>query len=291
MARPLRIEFPGALYHVTSRGDRREKIFEDDDDDREAFLAVLAEVVERFNWLCHAYCLMDNHYHLVIETLDGNLSKGMRQLNGMFTQASNRRHGRSGHLFQGRFKAILVDRDSYLLELSRYVVLNPVRAGAVGAVGDWPWSSYGATAGITGAPGFLTTEALLSMFARRKSVARERYVGFVAEGVGQPSPWRHLRQQIYLGDEAFIRHMQAQAGDDMDAIAVPKIQRRAPAASLADIEAQHAGRDDAIVAAHGTGAYSYREIAEHFGLHPGSIGKIVRGAMGTKASGRPTRRR
>ena len=227
----------------------------------------------------------------MVETLDGSLSKGMHQLIGMFTQASNRRHGRSGHLPQGRFKAVRVDRDAHLLELSRYVVLKPVRAGAVGAVGDWPWSSYGATAGITGAPGFLTTEALLSMFARRKSVARERYVGFVAEGVGQPSPWRHLRQQIYLGDEAFIRHMQAQAGDDMDAIAVPKIQRRAPAASLADIEAQHAGRDDAIVAAHGTGAYSYREIAEHFGLHPGSIGKIVRGAMGTKASGRPTRRR
>ena len=127
MARPLRIEFPSALYHVTSRGDRREPIFEDDED-RRKFLRVLAETVDRFNWICHAYCLMTNHYHLVVETPEANLSKGMRQLNGVYTQASNRRHRRTGHLFQGRFKAILVDKDSYLLELTRYVVLNPVRA-------------------------------------------------------------------------------------------------------------------------------------------------------------------
>ena len=107
MSRPLRIEFPGAFYHVTSRGDRREAIYEDDDD-REAFLGVLGEVVEGFRWHCHAYCQMTNHYHLFVETPDANLSKGMRQLNGVYTQASNRRHGRSGHLFQGRYKAILV---------------------------------------------------------------------------------------------------------------------------------------------------------------------------------------
>ncbi len=103
MARPLRIEFAGALYHVTSRGDRREAIYEDDQD-REAFLGVLAEVVERFNWICHAYCLMTNHYHAVIETVEENLSKGMRHLNGVYTQASNRRHRRVGHLFQGVVK-------------------------------------------------------------------------------------------------------------------------------------------------------------------------------------------
>ena len=108
MARPIRLEFSGALYHVTSRGDRREAIYEDDAD-RERFLAVLADVVKDFNWVCHAYCLMSNHYHLLIETPDANLSKGMRQLNGVYTQASNRRHRREGHLFQGRFKAILVD--------------------------------------------------------------------------------------------------------------------------------------------------------------------------------------
>ena len=116
MARPLRIEFEGALFHVTSRGDRREAIYEDDRD-RVLFLTTLADVIERMNWLCHAYCLMTNHYHLLIETPDGNLSKGMRQLNGVFTQASNRRHGRCGHLFQCRFKGILVDKQPHLLNL------------------------------------------------------------------------------------------------------------------------------------------------------------------------------
>ena len=114
MARPLRIEFSGAHYHITSRGDRREDIYEDDAD-RERFLDILGQVVNGWNWRCHAYCLMSNHYHLVIETPDGNLSKGIRQLNGVFTQASNRRHRRTGHLFQGRYKAMLVDADAYLL--------------------------------------------------------------------------------------------------------------------------------------------------------------------------------
>ncbi|MEQ5837697.1 transposase [Marinobacter sp. NFXS9] len=121
MARPLRLEFAGALYHVTSRGNRREMIYESDDD-RRAWLSILDEVCETFNWVCHAYCLMGNHYHLLIETPEGNLSKGMRQLNGVYTQVFNRHHGRVGHVFQGRYKAILVEKDSYLLELCRYIV-------------------------------------------------------------------------------------------------------------------------------------------------------------------------
>jgi len=127
MARPLRIEFSGALYHITSRGDRREDIFEDDDD-RETFLRVLGHVAINCHWLCHCYCPMSNHYHLVIETLEGNFSKGMRQLNGVYTRASNRRHRRSSHVFQGRYKSLLVEKEAYFLELSRYVVLNPLIA-------------------------------------------------------------------------------------------------------------------------------------------------------------------
>ena len=154
MARPLRLEFPGALYHVTSRGNQRGNIF-DDNDDRRQFLLVLQEVCHRYNWICHAYCLMSNHYHLLIETPDGNLSQGMRQLNGVYTQYFNRRHGRVGHVFQGRYKGILVDKNSYLLELARYIVLNPVRAGLVRSAREWPWSSYRATAGLTECPGWL----------------------------------------------------------------------------------------------------------------------------------------
>jgi len=150
MARPLRIEYDGALYHVTSRGNERKSIFRDDAD-RKLFLKTLSQVTDRFNWVCHAYYLMNNHYHLVIETPDGNLSKGMRELNGVYTQAFNRRHHRVGHLFQGRFKGILVQKESHFLEVCRYVVLNPVRAKAVKHPREWAWSSYRATGGESSA--------------------------------------------------------------------------------------------------------------------------------------------
>jgi REP element-mobilizing transposase RayT len=266
------------LYHITSRGDRREAIYEDDED-REAFLKTLAEVVERYNWQCHAYCLMTNHYHLVVETVDGNLSKGMRQLNGVFTQASNRRHGRVGHLFQGRFKAILVDKEGYLLELSRYVVLNPVRAGMVVMPEDWPWSSYRAMVGDAPVPNWLVTGGLLSQFGSQRTKAQAAYRRFVQEGMGK-SVWDGLRQQIYLGDDAFVQRMQAKETQSSEKLGVPKIQQRAPAASLEEIAARYGERNPAIVAAYATGAYSYREIADFFGLHLATVGRIVRASKG-----------
>lgn len=134
MSRPIRIEFPNALCHVTSRGDQREAIFEDDED-RRSFLQSLEQTIQQFNWLCHAWCLMDNHYHLLIQTPDGNLSKGMRQLNGVFTQASKRRHRRVGHLFQHRFRAILVDSDATATDPARCYGLYP-RNGTIGADAD-----------------------------------------------------------------------------------------------------------------------------------------------------------
>lgn len=277
IARPLRIEFAGAIYHITSRGDRREAIY-DDDEDREVFLAVLAEVVERYNWICHAYCLMTNHYHLVIETVDGNLSQGMRHLNGVYTQASNRRHNRKGHLFQGRFKGILVDKDSYLLELSRYVVLNPVRAKMVASPEQWPWGSFPAMIGEVPVPKCLAIDGLLSQFAKTRGWARRRYRQFVLEGVGQDL-WEGLRQQIYLGNEEFVARMQAKVQIEGDTLTVPQAQRRAPAPSIADIAKHHNERNDAIVAAYATGAYSYREIADYFNIHLATVGRIVRGAM------------
>ena len=162
MSRPLRLEFPGALYHITSRGDGREDIYRTDGD-RRLFLAVLADVCERFNWWGHAYCrLMTNHYHLLIETPDANLSKGMRQLNGVYTQRFDQVYGRCGHVFQGRYKAILVQKETYLKELARYIVLNPVRAQMVGEAQDWPWSSFRATTGEGPSPGWLRRDWLLS---------------------------------------------------------------------------------------------------------------------------------
>ena len=277
MARPLRIEFAGALYHITSRGDRREAIYEDDED-REAFLEVLAEVVDRYNWICHAFCLLTNHYHLVIETVEGNLSKGMRQLNGVYTQASNRRHHRVGHLFQGRFKGILVEKEAYLLELIRYVVLNPVRARMVDLPEEWPWSSYRAMMGEVPVPKWFAVDSLLSQFGTEREEARQHYRRFVLDGVGQ-GLWEGLRQQIYLGSDAFVQRMQAKVKIEGDALSVPQAQRRPPAPSLANIAASHGGRNAAIGVAYATGAYSYREIAEHFSIHLSTVGRIVRRAM------------
>lgn len=277
MARPLRIEFAGALYHITSRGDRGEAIYEDDED-RELFLCVLAETVARFNWICHAYCLMTNHYHLVVETVEGNLSKGMRHLNGVFTQASNRRHGRMGHLFQGRFKGIVVDKDAYLLELSRYVVLNPVRAGMVKVPEDWPWSSFRATIGAVAVPPWLVVDGLLALFSSSRSVAESRYGQFVFEGIARPI-WDGLRQQIYLGDESFVRRSQGKAQLAGDELSIPHAQRRAPPAPLSEYAAKCGDRNKAIAEAYATGAYTYREIAEYFGIHLATVGRVVRRAM------------
>jgi REP element-mobilizing transposase RayT len=170
MARPLRIEYPGAVYHLTARGNARQPIFRDDAD-RELFLSTPSHVISRYAWRCHAYCLMANHYHLLVETPKANLSRGMRQLNGVYTQAFNRRLGRVGHLFQGRYKAILVEKEAHLLELCRYVVLNPLRVKARQRVEDWRWGSYRATAGLAPLPNFLTVDLVLGHFGqpRRKA--------------------------------------------------------------------------------------------------------------------------
>jgi REP element-mobilizing transposase RayT len=156
MARPLRIEFSGALYHMTFRGNARQPIFLDKEDFTD-FLRVLCSVVKRYHFILHTYCLMNNHHHLLIETPDVNLSRGMRQLNGLYTQRFNQRHKRVDQLFQGRYKAILVDKDNYLLELCRYVVLNPVRTKMVKNPKDWRWSSYQATTGYKGIPCLTTS--------------------------------------------------------------------------------------------------------------------------------------
>lgn len=285
MARPLRIEYPGALYHVTSRGDRQEAIF-DDDQDRTAFLNLLGEVVLRFRWRCHAYCLMGNHYHLMIETPQGNLTKGMRQLNGVFTQWSNRRHKRSGHLFQGRYKAILVDRDAYFMELGRYIVLNPVRAAMVKHPRLWAWSSYGATIGTSPAPAWLSSDVVLAQFGKSRAGARRKYEEFVADGVGAESIWKDLKGQIYLGQEDFIEQMRGKLGERAEDVNIPQVQRRGAAPKLSAIRRQYKDRDDAIRAAYQTGAYSYQPIAKEFGIHFTTVGRIVRQPMKRVGSAR-----
>jgi len=275
MSRPLRLEFTDAVYHVTSRGDRREDIYEDDDD-RHKFLEVFESVIDRFNWICYAYCLMDNHYHLLIQTPDANLSKGMRQLNGVYTQVYNRRHQKVGHLFQGRYKAILVDEEAYLLELSRYLVLNPVKAHKVEGVGDWTWSSFRATVGMVQKPDWLSVDYLLLHFSKQRKTAIKRYREFVDAGIKNGPIWGQLNNQIYLGDSAFVDKMLRHMTEKQNDIQVPKIQKRALAKSLSYYEEHAADRNSAIVSAYASGGYSYQEIGDYFGVHFVTVGKVVR---------------
>lgn len=217
MSRPLRLEYPGALYHVTSRGNAQAPIFFDDAD-RAQFVRLLKDEVQQQGWICYAWCLMDNHYHFMIETPEGNLARGMQRLNGRYTQHFNRRHQRVGHVFQGRYKAILVEKESHLLELCRYVVLNPVRAGLVDDVGSWGWSSYHDTLGNNPNSTWLATDRVLELFSPRHAEAVLRYKQFVGEGANSDKPWRDLRGQIYLGGEGFLdRSKVLIAGRQIDA--------------------------------------------------------------------------
>ena len=233
MARPLRIEFPGAVYHVTSRGDRREPIFVDDRD-RHDFLDVVAQALSRFDAQILAYCLMGNHYHFVLHTRRANLSLLMRHINGVYTQAFNRQHNKVGHLFQGRFKAILVDRDAYLLEVCRYVELNPVRARMVKKPEAWAWSSYRAHVGLEDSPVWLDTNGLHGYLlgrpprsAAERRCAANRYARLVA-AAHDVRLWEDApRQQIYLGDEGFVECLQKMADPERKtAREIPKVQRR-----------------------------------------------------------------
>lgn len=275
MARPLRLELAGGLYHITSRGDRREPIY-DNDGDREQWLENLGNVCERYNWRCHAYCLMGNHYHIVIETAEANLSKGMRQLNGVYTQYYNRKHGRVGHVFQGRYKGILVEQDEYLLELARYVVLNPVRAKMVRNVIDWKWSSYHQMIDEVPVQSWFEIDWILGQFSKQRKTAIVRYINFVREGVGLPSIWSHLQNQIFLGSEAFVNKNQKQIHQKESLNDVPRLQKRELPKRLEDYENKYSNQKKAIVKAYLSGGYTLKEIGDYFGKHYSTISRIVK---------------
>ncbi len=224
MARPLRLEHSGAVWHVTSRGNERRDIFRDDRD-RERFLEILGDVVRSMKWRLHAFVLMGNHFHLLIETPEPNLSRGMRQINGVYTQWFNWRRRRVGHLMQGRFKSVLVEKQSHLLELARYVVLNPVRAGYVRTAGQWRWSNYRATAGLGTAPDWLDTHWTLGQF-ESQGKARARYRKFVAEAKrSRYAPWERVAAQVYLGGEGFRKQVQKMISTRPRSSEIPRAQR------------------------------------------------------------------
>ena len=324
MARPLRIEFPGALYHITARGNAGQDIYLDARDSQR-FLDLLGEVATRCRWRCYAYCLMTNHYHLVVETPAPNLSHGMRQLNGRYTQAFNFRHQRGGHLFQGRYKAILVDREAYLKDVCRYVVLIPIRAGLAPDARAWRWSSYRATLAAcrvgqgpagqgqagqgpagqgpagrgqtAAAQDWLAVRDLLALFAAEPEAAARIYAGFVAEGAGAGSTgsadrgatglWDRLEGQIYLGAAGFAEAMRARMGTKAAAAEVPRVQREAPPRPLPAFARRYPDRREAMARAHLEGGYSQADVARHFGVHYSTVSRAARRLQSEGGNERP----
>jgi len=274
MARPLRIRLPGGIFHVTSRGNRREPIY-CSDSDRLVWLDAFGRVCARFGWICYAWCQMSNHYHFVVETSDGDLSSGMQHLNGVFTQYFNRTHGRVGHVFQGRFQAILINGESYLLEVLRYVVLNPVRASIVGVADAWPWSSYRATAGLETAPAWLPADRILAHFGAQRELALASYAAFVRNGVASPSPWENIHGQIYLADKHFLEQLRSQAFSNPASLEVPRIQRLERVPSIDDYRRTSSSRREAMALAYLHGAYTMKAIAEYFDVHYATVSRAV----------------
>ncbi len=294
MARPLRLEYPGAVYHVIARGHERSAIFRDDAD-REKFCSVLAAVVGDERWELHGYCLMGNHYHLLVETPEGRLWRGMQALNGRYAQWFNWRHGRRGHLLESRFRSVLVQKESHLLELLRYIVLNPVRARLVERAGDWKWSSYRATAGMSEVPGWLAVDWTLSQFARRRSTARRAFRRYVAEAKRSGKEIEALEKSGYLGNQEFRQQIQEMLEGKEISEEIPLRYRQArEAVSIARVQAEVArewevpvealarrrGGDDkraAIYLAKRSTGLGGREIGAVFGVKPAQVSHIVRG--------------
>ena len=280
MVRPLRIEYPGAVYHVTSRGNDRKAIFKDDHD-RENFLNTLDRVNERYNWICHAYCLMGNHYHVLIETPDGNLSIGMRQLNGLYTQAFNKRHRRTGHVFQGRYKAVLIQKETHLLEVCRYVVLNPVRAGMVAWPEDWIWSSYGGTVRKEGAHRCLTSQWVIGQFSDNKAKGQRAYGQFVRSGIRKESIWSEVKGQTILGQPEFVDSLVDHLKVYKEVLEIPKSQRYVNRPTLETLFEENTIKDKEkrnrrigeAALEHG---YSQSEIARHLGMHYSTISNLLK---------------
>jgi putative transposase len=301
MARPLRIEYQGAHYHVTSRGNERKAIYRDNTD-REKFLELIGRAVEEFGVRVHAYVLMDNHYHLLIETPRGGLNRALRYLNGVYTQAFNRRHRRVGHLFQGRYKAILVEKDAYLLELSRYIHLNPWRVQRRMDPIKYRWSSLGAYLGIRMAPSWLTVRDVMSQFG---SKGKREYRGFVLEGIkeGIRTPWADVRGQAVMGSEEFVEAVMqkddGKKGRKTEVVGRKELVGAKPEAIMAVVGKYYRIRPEEIkgrgwrytepryVASYlmrRYGLMGLREIGERVGLHFSAVGNVVQ-----RVANNPTR--
>ena len=275
MARPQRIEFAGALYHVSAKGLGSKdlgggRLFHDADD-AERFLKILGQVCRRFDWVAMAYCLLPDHFELVVETRRRSLSEGMRRLSGLYGQAFNRRHGRHGPVFHGRFRAVLVDRELYLADVCREVLRAPVEAGLAAQARDWRWSSCRAMEKGE-APDWLAKETLLRPFSDDPDVAAARFSAFVEIFLSGSDPWSDRRDQIYLGSEGFVEQVQELAERVRGSFGPLAEEPRKPLAWFAE---RYPEPHEAMARAHLDGGYSQPEVAAHFGVHYSTVSRAA----------------
>ena len=288
VSRPLRIEYPGAFYHVTSRGNERGTIFQSNRD-REKYLSYLESAHERYGAIIHVYCLMGNHYHLLLETPRGNLSKILHYINGAYTTYFNIKRSRWGHLFQGRFKGILVDKDEYCKELSRYIHLNPVRAGMVRAPLEYPWSSYRYFVGRDKKPKWLTTEFVLGDFGGEGGRGFKKYREYVERGESKEieNPLKKVIASTFLGGKEFIDRIKLgylgkKEIDRRDLPALRKILRGPSLASIEKAVIKIVGRGHplfkkiCIYLSYQRSGLNLREIGEYFGMQRSAISQLSR---------------
>lgn len=281
MTRPSRIEFCGAVYHVTSRGNEQKPVFIDDRD-RTKFLDLLLKTLQNFNWICHAYCLMGNHYHLVIETIDATLSKGMQYLNGVYTQLFNSKYRRVGHLFQGRYKSILIEKDRYLLAVCRYIILNPVRAGIVSSPDRWRWSSYRSTIGIERPHPCLSICWILDQFDKSLAQARIEYCNFINDRISKKPIVRMVKDQKFIGGKEFASKLTGYIKEEPDNEVIPGDQRVLDRPSLNRLFNENLSRlnrnerNNKIYEAVNRYGYTQNNVADFLKLHYTTISRIMR---------------
>ncbi len=284
MARPLRIQYPGAQYHIISRGNGGQNIFQDDKDYL-IFLEELKKVIDDYNWISFGYCLMPNHYHLFIKTLDPNLSVGMRQLNGNYTQRSNIRHGRYGHLFQGRFKSILVEDDKYHAELIRYIALNPVKAKLVKTLDQWKWSSHKEIMGTKKITGCVDIEEVLSFFNKNKKTGKEEYINYLKQKTNNQILKDDLRAGFILGSIEFAKDVINQYGNKQSKENVKK-ERFAGRPKLEKLFKEEfknkKKRNELIFKAFKDYGYTQTEIGDYLGIHYSTISRIINNLRNSK---------
>ncbi len=281
MGRPLRIEYPGAFYHVTSRGNERKDVFKSRRD-REKFLEYLESATERYGAVIHVYCLMSNHYHLLIETPDGNLSQIMRHINGAYTNYFNAKRKRSGHLFQGRYKALLIEADAYATTVSRYMHLNPVRVGMVATPEEYQWSSYQAYIGLDKTPKWLQTVFISGHFGNTAGKAANVYRCFVNELLGREysNPLEQSVAQAILGSAEFVMEIEenylSKRGRDRNLPELRKVARRFSLDQIIQTGRTHLGEDRMadkaiIYLCHRHSGARLREIGERFGVGESAV--------------------